>query len=131
MAEDSWIWIRGESGVVMPFQLPLHPGIADRLNNGTLVQVEGPSDVPVEEEPDDSDAPADVLPLPKRQEPRSTWEAYARAQGMEDKHIRLMTKNELVEFLRSGGTTGLSKDAEAAWIRVKAEAEELERLPDS
>jgi hypothetical protein len=125
MAET--IWIRGESGAVMPFSLPLHPGIQDRLDKGYLLQVQGPAGVPVEQEPVDSAAPADVLPLPKRQEPKHVWEAYAEQQGMDKAVITRMTKNELVEYLRRGGDSGLTEDAEAGLIRAKAEVEALEK----
>ncbi len=46
---------------------------------------------------------------------------------MEKAIVARMTKHELVEYLRRGGETGLSEDAEAGLLRAKTEAEALEK----
>ena len=100
MAEQ--MWIRGENGALHCMDVPLPPGIQDRLDKGDLVRVNEDGtpwrepDEPVLEPPH-GDLPPDAPPLPKKTEPRAAWTEFAVSQGMDREEAASMTKAELIE----------------------------------
>lgn len=100
MAEQ--MWIRGENGMLLVFDLPLPLGIESRLHRGDLVRVNEDGSPWVEPgtevlEPPHGDLPPDAPPLPKRTENRATWTEFAVSQGMDRAAAAGMTKADLIE----------------------------------
>lgn len=99
---DEQMWLLGENGALLVFDVPLPFGIAHRLNRGDLTRVNPDgspwSDIVPEPEPA-PDAAGDAPPLPKRTENRAVWTDFAIGQGMEREQAASMTKAELIEAL--------------------------------
>lgn len=98
MAE--FIWLRGESGALLSFSLPLHPGIRHRLDTGDLVRV-NEDGTPWAEPDDEPDEPEDVPPpdapaLPDRKATRAVWAEFAISQGMDREQAASMTRAQLI-----------------------------------
>jgi hypothetical protein len=98
------IWIRGENGALHRMDVPLLPGIQDRLDRGDLTRVNDdgtpwiePGEEPLE--PPRGDLPPDAPPLPKRTDNRATWTEFAVSQGMDRETAAGMTKAQLIEAL--------------------------------
>lgn len=115
------VFIRGENGMVNPFDVPVPHHIATRLAKGDLVRVnedgspwapDGTPSVP----PAGDGAPAaaglsgdagsstggedsDLPPLPAQSASRAVWQEYAVGQGMDPDEAAGMTKAQLVTRL--------------------------------
>ena len=98
------MWLLGENGAVLVFDVPLPFGVAHRLHRGDLTRVHPDgspwSDTPEPEPP--MEGPADAPPLPKRTENRAVWTDFAIGQGMDREQAATMTKAELIEALTDG-----------------------------
>jgi hypothetical protein len=112
------MWIRGENGALLVFDLPLPLGIGHRLDSGELVRVNEdgtPYVEPDAPEPlpppvgdrvpaDDGPLPDGAPALPGRSEAKHVWAAFAISQGMDRAQAATMTKAQLVaEFTREHG----------------------------
>lgn len=98
---DEQVWLLGENGAVLVFDVPLPFGVAHRLNRGDLTRV-NPDGSPWTDAPDPTPAPdvaEDAPPLPKKTDNRATWTEFAVTQGMDRDQAASMTKAELIEAL--------------------------------
>lgn len=90
MAET--IHVRGEGGSVIPMDLPLPEGVAERLAKGLLRRV-NPDGSPYREPAAEPEGP------PPQNAPKADWVGYAvRAGGLSAEEAEAMTKADLVEM---------------------------------
>lgn len=119
------VFIRGESGVVLLYDLPLHEAIEDRLRKGYLKRVANAAGDPYVEGGDEIPTlPAERPAIAAR---KSDWVGWAVAQGMTPDDAEAATKQDLIEKF---GTAPIAKTAEELAAEALAEKEAAEQAAD-
>lgn len=88
-------WFRCENGLVLEMDLPLHEGIAQRVEQGLIRRVGGPDGEPYEGEPDDAPAPPTKRPADSAR--KAEWVAWAVACGADPDRAAALPKGDLID----------------------------------
>lgn len=95
------IHVRGEGGIVIAMDLPLHEAIANRLASGQLRRVE--ADGSPYTGPVDSDVPAPPDKAPAKSAGKPDWVAWAVVCGAKPDEAEALTKADLVDKYADAG----------------------------
>jgi hypothetical protein len=88
-------WFRCEGGCVLEMDLPLPEGIAQRVQAGAIVRVDGPDGDPYIPAPDSPPAPAPPTRRPADSARKPEWVAWAVVCGADPEVASGMTAQEL------------------------------------
>lgn len=93
------VFIKGESGMIITMDLPLHETILDKLAKGTVRRVNEDGSVYVPDEDEDDDGvPGLPTEKPPVNAPKADWVAWAVANEMAVEAAEKATKQDLIDL---------------------------------